>query len=299
MNLRRSFLYMPGTDWRKIEKAATELDADSVCLDLEDGVALNAKAEARQTVARALQTLDFRRSEKLVRINPTDSGLAEDDLAAVLPARPDGIVVPKVRSGQHVRWLHEQLASAEQRYGWPGGSLILILIIESARGIVHLAEIAAASSRLAALVFGAEDFASDIGAVRTRDAFEVLYARSKLVTYAKAHGLQAIDMVYTDFRDAEGFTAQARQGLIMGYTGKQLIHPSQIPLIHAVYLPTPEEIAHARRVVEAHEAHQKSGTGAFALDGKMVDMPVVKQAELVLARAGATIGTVLPESGYK
>ena len=286
MNLRRSLLYMPGTDWRKIEKAATELDADSVCLDLEDGVALIAKAVARETIVRALQTLDFRRSEKLVRINSMDSGLAEADLAATLPAHPDGIVVPKVRNAQHIQWLHEQLSSAEDRYGWKRGSTILILIIESARGIVELDSIVKASPRIAALVFGAEDFAGDIGAVRTREAFEVLYARSKVVTYAKARGMQAIDIVYADFRDPEGFTAEARQGIMMGYTGKQLIHPNQIPLVHAVYMPTPEEIAHARRVVDAHQAHQASGTGAFALDGKMVDMPVVKQAELVLERAG-------------
>lgn len=286
MNLRRSLLYMPGTDWRKIEKAATELDPDSVCLDLEDGVALNAKTEARETIARALQTLDFRRSEKLVRINSMDSGLAEEDLAATLPAHPDGIVAPKVRNASHVQWLHEQLSSAEDRYGWQRGSTILILIIESARGIVELDAIVKASPRIAALVFGAEDFASDMGAVRTKEAFEVLYARSKVVTYAKARGIQAIDIVYPDFRDAEGFTSESRQGMMMGYTGKQLIHPNQIPLIHAVYMPTPEEIAHARRVVEAHTAHQKSGKGAFALDGKMVDMPVVKQAEGVLERAG-------------
>ena len=285
-NLRRSLLYMPATDWRKIEKAATELDADSVCLDLEDGVALNAKAEARDTVVYALQTLDFRHSEKLVRINSMDSGLAEEDLPAVLPAHPDGLVVPKVRNANHIQWLHEQLSSAEDRYGWKRGSLNLILIIESAWGIVELDEIVKASPRIAALVFGAEDFASDIGAVRTKEAFEVLYARSKVVTYAKARGLHAIDIVYSDFRDPEGFTAEAHQGMRMGYTGKQIIHPNQIPLIHSVYMPTQEEIAHARRIVEAHNAHQQSGTGAFALDGKMVDMPVVKQAELVLQRAG-------------
>ncbi len=288
-NLRRSLLYMPGTDWRKIEKAATELDADSVCLDLEDGVALTAKAEARETIARALQTLDFRRSEKLVRINPIDSDFAEADLAATLPAHPDGIVLPKVRDAAQVEWLHEHLSAAEDRYGWRRGSTILILIIESARGIVELDAIVKASPRIAALVFGAEDFAGDIGAVRTRDAFEVLYARSKVVTYAKARGMQAIDIVYADFRNPEGFSAESRQGLMMGYTGKQLIHPNQIPLIHAVYMPTDAEIAHARRVVDAHHAHQASGTGAFALDGKMVDMPVVKQAELVLQRAGETI----------
>ncbi len=287
MSLRRSLLYMPGTDWRKIEKAATELEADSICMDLEDGVALNRKDEARGTVVRALQTLDFGDSEKLVRINATDSDLAARDLESVLPARPDGIVIPKMRSADHVRWLHDQIASTEQRQGWKPGSISLLLIIESALGVVHLDEIVKASPRISALIFGAEDFASDIGAVRTKSGVEVLYARSKVVLYAKAHRLQAIDIVYPDFRDPEGFTTQARQGMKMGFTGKQLIHPNQIPLVHAVYTPSYEEIAQARKIVEAFQAHQESGTGAFALDGKMVDMPVVRQAELVLERARA------------
>lgn len=287
MRLRRSLLYMPGTDWRKIEKAALELDADSVCMDLEDGVALNAKETARTTIVQALRTLDFGRSERLVRVNHMDSGLVEADLAAVLPACPDGIVLPKVRSGQHVEWLHDRIASAEALNGWPAGGIPLILIIESALGIVNLEEIIRASKRTVGLVFGAEDYAGDIGAVRTAGGEEVLYARSKVVAYARAFGLQAIDIVYADFRDADGFTMDAEKGVRMGYTGKQLIHPNQVPLVHAVYTPSDEEIAHARRVVEAHAAHQAGGAGAFALDGKMVDMPVVKQAELVLERARA------------
>lgn len=285
MNLRRSLLYMPGTDWRKIEKAAAELDADSVCMDLEDGVALNAKAEARATIVRALSELDFGRSEKLVRVNNFESGLVPDDLAAVLPAHPEGIVLPKAGSAEEVAWLDGQITEAEHRFGRPAGGIPLILIIESARGIVNLKEIVAASRRTVGLIFGAEDYAGDIGAVRTPAGAEVFYARSKVVAYAKAYGMQAIDIVYADFWDAAGFSAEARQGLQLGYTGKQLIHPNQVGLVHAVYRPTDEEIAHARRVVEAHLAHQAGGTGAFALDGKMVDMPVVKQAELILARA--------------
>lgn len=285
MKMRRSLLYMPGTDWRKIEKAATELDADSVCMDLEDGVALNAKDEARETVVRALENLDFGRSERLVRLNSMDSGLVEADLRAVLPAHPDGIILPKVGSWQHVAWLHDQISSAEARYGWHPGGIPLILIIESALGVIHLEEIVRATNRTAALVFGAEDYAGDIGAIRTKYALEVLYARSRVVLHAKAFGLQAIDIVYADFRDADGFKTDARQGMVLGYTGKQLIHPSQVPLIHAVYMPTEKEIADARRIVEAHAAHQAGGAGAFALDGKMVDMPVVKQAELILERA--------------
>ena len=287
MPLRRSLLYMPGTDWRKIEKAAVELDADSVCMDLEDGVALNSKEEARETVARALETLDFGRTERLVRVNEMDSGWVEADLAAVLPLHPDGIVVPKVRSGQHVAWVHDQISSAEARYGWTPGSITLLLIVESARGLVYLEEIIRATHRTAGLIFGAEDYAGDIGAVRTKHAMEVLYARSRVVAYAKAFDLQAIDIVFADFGDDAGFRADALQGMVLGYTGKQLIHPAQVPLVHAIYTPRDPEIAQARRVVEAFKTHQAGGAGAFALDGKMVDAPVVKQAELVLERARA------------
>ncbi len=286
--LRRSLLYMPGTDWRKIEKAATQLNADSICMDLEDGVALNRKEEGRATVVKALQTLDFGRSERLVRINSLDSGpMAEEDLAAILPAHPDGIVIPKVSSANHINMLHDKLASAEHAHGFKPGSIALLLIVESARGVVFLPEIIKTTPRIKALIFGAEDFASDIGATRTKQSFEVLYARSKVVTFAKAYDMQAIDIVYTNFRDPQGFALEARQGMMMGYTGKQLIHPHQITLIHETYTPSDEEIAQAQRMVDAFNVHQAAGTGAFALDDKMVDMPALKAAENVLERARA------------
>jgi len=285
MKLRRSLLYMPGTDWRKIEKAAVELEADSVCMDLEDGVAFGAKEDARETVVRALESLEFGRSERLVRVNEMDSGLVEADLAAVLPAHPDGIVLPKVRSGQHVAWVHDHISSAEARYGWTPGGIPLLLIIESARGLVFLEEIIHATHRTAALIFGAEDYAADIGAVRTKHGMEVLYARSRVVALAKAFNLHAIDIVYADFGDDSGFKADALQGMVLGYTGKQLIHPAQVPLVHTIYTPKDAEIARAIRIVEAYTAHQAEGAGAFALDGKMVDAPVLKQAEMVLERA--------------
>jgi citrate lyase beta subunit len=277
---------MPATDWRKIEKAATELRPDSICMDLEDGVALNRKEEARKTVVRALKELDFGSAERLVRINATDTDLAFDDLDTVLPAHPDGIVVPKVRSGNHIQVLHERLASAEHKCGFPAGSLKLLLIIESARGVIFLDEIYKASTRIQALIFGAEDYSADIGATRSQDGLEVLWARTKVVAYARSIGVDAIDIVYPNFRDPPGFLRQAKEGLQFGFTGKQLIHPNQIDLIHRVYTPVEEEIQKARRIVEAHAAHQAGGTGAFALDGHMVDMPVVRQAQLVLERAG-------------
>jgi len=286
MRLRRSFLYMPGTDWRKIEKAAGELDADSVCIDLEDGVALSQKAEGRETALRALQTLEFGRSERLVRINALEGDLWQADLDAVMAGRPDGIVVPKVNNSALLSMLDARISAEEQKNGITAGATNLLLVIETAAGVIRLDKICDASPRIDGLIFGAEDYSADVGAVRTEAGLEVLWARSKVIAYAHLIGADAIDIVFPDFRNDDGFRAQALEGMRLGFTGKQLIHPGQIGPVHEVYMPTEHEIAAAMRVVEAHRAFQESGTGAFSLDGKMVDMPVVRQAERVLERAG-------------
>lgn len=286
MRARRTLLYMPGTDWHKIDKA-TSLGADSVCLDLEDGVAPNRKAEARETVARALKILDFHRSECLARINAIGSGLEADDLAAVLAARPAVIVIPKVASAEQVKWVSDRIAEVEQAQGWPTGEIRIIAVIESARGLLNLPQIAGAVKRLDALIFGAEDYAADVGAIRTPAGSEVLYARSAVVAAAAAFDLQAIDLLYLDFRDTEGLRKEARRGAELGYAGMQVIHPNQIGPVQEVFTPDDAAIAYALRVVQANHEQQASGSGAFALDGKMIDMPIVKAAERVLARARA------------
>ena len=279
MRPRRAILYMLGTDWRKIEKATT-LQVDSVCMDLEDGVALNRKQEARETVGQALRELEFGRSEKLVRINPSSSGLQEEDLAAIVPAHPDGIVLPKVGAGRDIQDVAAQLSEIHG-----DDAIYLIAIVETALGIVNLKEIAHAHVRLAALIFGAEDLAGDMGAVRTPEGWEVFYARSAVVTHAAAANLPAIDMVSADFRDLEALKVEARQGAGMGFVGKQLIHPDQVPITQQAFTPDPLEVAAARQLIEAFEKHQQEGTGAFSMDGKMVDMPMIRAAERVLERA--------------
>ncbi len=285
MRQRRALLYIPGADERKIRKATT-LDVDCVCLDMEDGVAANRKAEARATIAAALQELDFGRAERLARINPVDSGLAEEDLAAALAGRPDGIVIPKIERAAEIEWAAARIAAAEQAHGWPAGGIALIVMVETALGIVNLAQIAGADARLQALIFGAEDLAGDIGAIRTAEAWEVFYARSAVITHAAAFGLQAIDMVYIDYGDTAGLVAEAEAGARLGYTGKQVIHPAQIAPVQAAFTPDAAAIAHARRLLAAMAEHQARGAGAFSLDGKMIDMPLIKAAQRVLARAG-------------
>ncbi len=286
MHSRRALLYVPGSDWRKIEKAIT-LKADSVCLDLEDGVAANRKSEARETLARALRELDFGRAERLARINAIGSGLEADDLAAVVSARPDGIVIPKVADADQVRWVSAKISEIETAQAWPTGAIGLLAMIESARGLIHLPYIAAADARLQALIFGAEDFAADVGATRTPGGMEVLYARSAIVATAAAFNLQAIDLLFLDFHDVENLSIEAARGAQLGFAGMQVIHPNQIGPVHAAFTPDDGAIAQAVRIVEANAAHQASGAGAFALDGKMVDMPIVRAAERVLARARA------------
>ena len=277
---------MPGDDRRKIEKGAAS-SVDSVIMDLEDGVALKSKQAARLSVAAALREVDFGHSEKLVRINPVGSGLESDELTITLPAHPDGYLLPKVESAAQVQQVAARLDAAEREYGWPPDSIRLLPIIETARGVVNLREIADSSSRLDALILGAEDLTSDIGATRTADGWEIFYARSALVIHAKAAGLQAIDTPFIELNDLDGLSKQTRTIMLMGFTGKLAIHPKQVEPIQQVFVPTAEEIARAKRLIEAHSAHQAAGAGVFELDGKMVDRPVVRAAETVLARAQA------------
>jgi citrate lyase beta subunit len=277
---------MPGDDLRKIQKAAG-LDVDCVCMDMEDGVALNRKSEARQTIVQALQSLSFGRSERLARINAIGSGLEQEDLEAVLPAHPDGVVIPKVENASQVLWASRIIDSFENQRGWPAREIKLLVVVESARGIVNLAEIASSTSRLQGIIFGAEDFAGDIGATRTREAWEVFYARSAVVTYAAAFDLQAIDMVFIDFKNSEGLYRESLQGAGMAFSGKQIIHPNQVEPVQKAFTPSDEAVAYARRVMAAFEEHQAAGKGAFALDGKMIDAPIIKSAERVLERARA------------
>jgi citrate lyase beta subunit len=280
MHSRRALLYMPGDDRHKIEKAIT-LDVDCICMDMEDGVAQNRKAEARTSIAAALRELDFGRSEKLARINRVGSGLESEDLAAVLPFRPDGIVIPKIESADQIQWAAERIEAAELAGGWTLNSLRIIVDVETAKGLLNLKEIAA-HPRLDALIFGGEDFAVSIGATRTPEALELFYARSAVVAHAKAFGLGAIDMVTIDFRDLGKVRREAAFGAQLGYTGKQVIHPAQ-----EAFTPGDEAVAKAKHLVEAFEAHQEEGRGAFALEGEMIDMPLVKAARGVLERARA------------
>lgn len=276
---------MPGDNWKMITKSIT-LGVDSICMDMEDGTAFNKKAEARATIARALQELDFGASEKLARINSVGSGWEQDDIDAVLPYHPDGIVIPKVESFEQVEWAGRIIEDAELKYGWALNSIRILIGVETAKGILSLKEIAA-HPRLDAIIFGGEDFAASIGATRTKEAVELLYARQAVIVACAAYDLQAIDIVAIDYKDLEALKAEAEFGAGLGFSGKQVIHPDQVQVVQEAFTPSAESIAYARRIVETFEASQREGKGAYSLDGKMIDMPLLKNAQKVLARAKA------------
>lgn len=277
---------MPGDDRRKIEKATT-LGVDSICMDMEDGVAIHQKAEARAVIAQAMRDLDFGRSERCIRINSVGSGFEKYDLAAAVATDPDAVVVPKVENASQVRAISDYIEMYERSARKALGGIRMLVGVETAKGILNLKEIAEADRRLEAIIFGAEDYAASIGATRTKDAVEVLYARSAVVTACAANDLQAIDMVYIDFRDIEGLRTESEQGARLGFSGKQIIHPNQVAPVQEAFTPSDEAVAYAQRVVDAFSASQKEGRGAFALDGKMIDMPLLKNAQKVLDRAKA------------
>lgn len=288
MHSRRALLYVPGSDLHKIEKAAA-LEVDCVTLDLEDGVSENRKDEARQIVANALQRVDFGRSERAVRVNGYSSFRTEADLAEILPAYPDAIVLPKVSVAAQIEKTNEILLAAENSYQWRPQSIALIAIVESARGMIALDSICSLSERFPrfqAIVFGAEDFCADMGATRTPAATELLYARSRLVMYCAAYGLQAIDLVTVNFKEPEVLEREATQGAQLGYVGKQIIHPAQIETVQRIFTPSPKEVEWARSLVSEARRYAERGIGAFVFEGQMVDAPVTKRAELILARAG-------------
>jgi len=281
---------MPGDDPHKILKAAS-LGVDCICMDIEDGVALNKKDVARHTIAESLHEINFGHAERLVRFNALGTTYFMDDLECILPAQPDGIVIPKVEDSRPIQLVSKRLEKLEKKHDWPAGGVILVAIVETPLGILNLREICQADPRLRAIIFGAEDLAVGLGVTRTIEGWEVFHARAELVLHCAAFGLQAIDMVNNDYRDLKALENEARQGAALGYSGKQVIHPNQVPVVQQAFTPTLKEIAWAKEIVELYESRQIQGKGAVGVEGRLVDMPVYRQAQNILARANITKDT--------
>jgi citrate lyase subunit beta-like protein len=192
-------------------------------------------------------------------------------------------VIPKVESFENIEWAHKIIEAAELKHGWPINSIRILIGVETAKGILNLKEIAS-HPRLDAIIFGGEDFAASIGATRTKDAIELLYAREAVVVACAAHDLQAIDIVTIDYKDLDALRIESEFGAALGFSGKQVIHPNQVSVVQRAFTPSEEAIAYAKRIVETFETSQKEGKGAYSLDGKMIDMPLLKSAKKVLER---------------
>lgn len=281
---RRSALYMPGSNARALEKGRT-LAADVLILDLEDAVAPDAKATARATVVAALaQRAAYAPRELVVRVNGQDTPWGEDDLRAVAAAGADAVLLPKVEGTAAVARARASLAAA----GAPA-DLPIWCMIETPRGVLRAAEIAAADS-VACLVMGTSDLTKDLHALATADRLPMLLALQTGVLAARAAGIAVLDGVHLDLADAPGLRAACRQGRELGFDGKTLIHPSQIEAANAAFGPGPAELEQARRIVAAYAQARAEGAGVAVLDGRLVEALHVREAERLLALAAAIAG---------
>lgn len=285
--LRRSLLFVPASSERFFAKAQSS-QADSLIFDLEDAVAPERKAVARETLKDVLSDNGFARFERTVRINDLDTPYFLDDVLAMVEAGADGLVVPKTNTVEGIRFVDKLVSLAEERAGREPGSVVLLPLIEQPQAIGNAFSLAQASPRLAGMAFGHGDFslAMGIAAAPSIDGI-VLHARCQVVTAAKAAGIVPIDNVYLDIRDAAGLEAETRQGKQLGYEGKACIHPSQVEPVNAVYTPTAEEVAYARDLVAAFEQAVAEGKGAVAFQGRMIDGPIADIERIVLERAKA------------
>jgi citrate lyase subunit beta/citryl-CoA lyase len=285
----RSLLFVPGDSPRKLDKAM-QAGADALIADLEDSVAPDGKETARRITLDFLRTARTKanRPRLFVRVNGLATGLTDADLDGVMAAAPDGIVLPKAIGGIDVSHLGTKLAVREAEFGLAdGGTAVIAIATENARGLFALGTFAGASHRLTGLTWGGEDLSVDVGAERNRDEegrYTAPYrlARSLTLFGATAAGVDPIDAVFTNFRDEAGLTAECREARRDGFVAKMAIHPAQVPVINEAFTPSREALAHARAIVDAFAQHP--GAGVVGLNGEMLDRPHLERAERLLAR---------------
>lgn len=286
----RSLLFVPGDSQKKLQKGL-ESGADALILDLEDSVSLDAKPQARELTREFLNEAGklAHRPRLIVRVNALSTGLTEADLDAVMPGAPDAIMLPKAEGGPDLTHLAAQIAVREAESDFADGATRIIAIAtETGKGIFALGSYAGASHRLAGLTWGAEDLSADVGAETNRlesgdytDPYRM--ARSLTLFAAAAAQVDAIDSVFTAFRDSEGLRAECLAGRRDGFTGKMAIHPAQVAVINEVFSPSPEALARAEAIIALFDANP--GLGVIGLDGEMLDRPHLMRARRLKARA--------------
>ena len=287
--MRRSMLFLPGNTPNIIVNGDA-LGADNVILDLEDAVSPDQKDAARILVRNAIKAIGFDNVELTVRINSLDTPYWKDDLEEIVPLAPDLIMPTKVNSAQDVLTLDAAIAGIEKRSGLDAGTVKLIPLIETAQGLENAASIAAACPRVAAIFLGAEDLTADLRCPRTKEGTEIFYARSRMVSAARAAGVDVYDTPFTDVNDDEGIVRDAQFARSMGFTGKACISPRHVRAVNEAFSPTQKEIDYAYEVLEAIRQAKEQGRGAISLHGKMIDKPIVLRAEQTIAMAEAIKG---------
>lgn len=287
--MRRSMLFLPGNTPNIIVNGDA-LGADCVILDLEDAVAPDQKDAARILVRRAVRALGFDGVELTVRVNSLDTPFWRDDLEEIVPLAPDMIMPTKVSGASDVLTLDAAIAAIEERCGLERGAVKLIPLIETAAGIENAYAIASACPRVTAIFLGAEDLSADLRCPRTKDGAEIFYARTRIVTVARAAGVDAYDTPFTDVNDDEGAAADARLARSLGFSGKAAISPRHVRAINEAFSPTQREIDYALEVLEALRQGKEQGRGAISLHGKMIDKPIETRARQTIAAAEAIRG---------
>lgn len=285
--LRRTALYIPGNDPSMILNAGI-YGSDSVVLDLEDAVSVNEKDAARILVRNSLEVVNFRGAEVIVRINALSTPYGEEDLESVVCKGLDAIRLPKCESAEDVLNVSSILDTLEELKGLPKGKIKIMPLIETALGSYNAVEIACSGTRVSAINFGGEDYTADIVAQRTREGTELLDIRMKILLAARIAHIDALDTVFGNVNDEDGLVAETRLIKQLGFDGKSIIHPRQIKPVHSVFNPTEKEIAKATRIIQAIEEAEKHKSGVVALDGRMIDAPVVARARRILAFAEAS-----------
>jgi citrate lyase subunit beta/citryl-CoA lyase len=280
--LRRTMMFVPGANASML-RDATLYGADSLMFDLEDAVSLKEKDSARLLVYNALRTFDYSKVETVVRINGLDT-VGHQDIEAMVLAGVDVIRLPKTETAQDIVAVAEVITAMEQKYGIEVGTTKMMAAIESAEGVLNAREIAQASDRLIGIALGAEDYVTNMK-THYPNGQELFFARSFILHSARAAGIAAIDTVYSDVDNSEGFLAEVELIKQLGFDGKSVINPRQIPLVNRVYEPTAKEIQQAKEVIWGIREAEAKGSGVISVNGKMVDKPIVERAQRVIALA--------------
>lgn len=283
--LRRTMMFVPGANAAMLRDAPL-YGADSIMFDLEDAVSLKEKDSARTLVHFALKTFDYSNVETVVRINSLEAGGAQDVEAMVL-AGVEVIRLPKTETAQDILDVDAVITSVEKDNQIPVGTTKIMAAIESAEGVLNAREIAKASERLIGIALGAEDYVTNMKTKRYPDGQELSFARNMILHAARAAGIAAIDTVYSDVDNVEGFQNEVQQIKQLGFDGKSVINPRQIPLVNAIYTPTDKEIQNAKEVIWGIREAEAKGSGVISVNGKMVDKPIVERAQRVIALAKA------------